>query len=172
LDSFVFILEGKGIWVGVIVQKDRLERVILGKNEQEVISRLRSLKDPLFSDIKKEHREIGNLATSIKKDLAMYLSGKRIDFLNYPLQLGLSQKAKKVLFAVRKIPYGQVRSYRWVARSIKSKGYRAVGRILSINPFPIIIPCHRVIRSDGKIGGFSAGVEIKRRLLRLEGVAV
>jgi len=69
------------------------------------------------------------------------------------------------------IPYGEVRSYLRVGRQI---GYamaaRAIGQAVKRNPIPIIIPCHRVIREDGTIGGFSQGVNIKRRLLAIEKV--
>ena len=79
---------------------------------------------------------------------------------------------KKVWRATRAIACGQVRTYGWLARKIGSpRAMRAVGAALGSNPFPIIIPCHRVIRQDGGLGGFSAvgGVGLKRELLRLEG---
>jgi methylated-DNA-[protein]-cysteine S-methyltransferase len=71
------------------------------------------------------------------------------------------------------IPYGQTRSYSWVARRIESpKAYRAVGSALGANPIPIIIPCHRVLRSDGSLGGYGGGLAFKQRLLNMEkGVA-
>ncbi|RLG24568.1 cysteine methyltransferase, partial [Methanosarcinales archaeon] len=69
-------------------------------------------------------------------------------------------------------PYGELRTYKWIAHRVGIKGYRAIGKILSINPFPIIIPCHRVICTDGSLGGFSAGLDIKRRLLNIEGIKV
>ena len=71
------------------------------------------------------------------------------------------------------IPYGQVRSYKWVAEKIgKPSACRAVGHALAANPLPLIIPCHRVIRSDGGPGGFGGGstnVKTKLMLLSLEG---
>jgi len=172
------ILEGKGIWVGVVVKDKLVKRVVLGKDKQELLSRFKLLED--FSDLsfnflpvtKEMSQEDDDLVVSIKKDLTAYLSGEIVDFSSYHLQMNLSQKARRVLFEVRKIPYGQLRTYKWVAQKIKSRGYRAVGRILSINPFPLIIPCHRVIRSDGRLGGFSAGLALKRKLLKLEGVVI
>ncbi|MFA4888029.1 MAG: MGMT family protein [Candidatus Omnitrophota bacterium] len=77
--------------------------------------------------------------------------------------------AKKVYRVVLGIPLGEVCSYKWVAKSAGSpKAWRAVGTLLRKNPYPLIIPCHRVIASGGKIGGYSRGVKIKRRLLDLE----
>lgn len=78
---------------------------------------------------------------------------------------------KQVYAAVRKIPKGQVRSYRWVAEKIgKPAAMRAVGNALNRNPYAPEVPCHRVVRSDGSIGGFAEGPAKKRRLLLAEGV--
>ena len=75
----------------------------------------------------------------------------------------------KVYQAVLSIPFGQVRSYKWVARKAGSAGaYRAVGQILKRNPYPLIIPCHRVVKSDQQAGGYVFGAKQKIFLLRLE----
>ena len=82
----------------------------------------------------------------------------------------LSAFQKAVLRAIVDIPIGEVRSYRWVAGRIgKPKASRAVGNALNANPYPIVVPCHRIIRSDGTIGGYASGVRRKRRLLEREG---
>ena len=81
----------------------------------------------------------------------------------------LTNFEKKVLKAASTIPLGQVRSYKWLARKIgKPRAVRAVGHALKQNPYPIIIPCHRVIKSDGSLGGYAKGKELKRKLLLLE----
>lgn len=75
----------------------------------------------------------------------------------------------KVYKAVLKIPLGKVRTYGWVAKKIgHPKAYRAVGNALNKNPWPVIVPCHRVIASGGKLGGFSQGIDKKKKLLELE----
>jgi len=75
----------------------------------------------------------------------------------------------KVYQAALSIPLGQVRSYKWVAKKAGSPGaYRAVGQVLKHNPYPLIIPCHRVIKSDQKIGGYIFGTRCKLFLLDLE----
>jgi len=72
----------------------------------------------------------------------------------------------KVLEATLKIPIGQVRSYKWIAEQIGCPGaFRAVGQALRRNPYPIMIPCHRVIKSDGSLGGYAGGPSDKKALL-------
>ncbi|MCX7661378.1 MAG: MGMT family protein [Candidatus Omnitrophica bacterium] len=76
---------------------------------------------------------------------------------------------KKVYRVVLKIPLGEVRTYRWVAEKAGNpKASRAVGQILKRNPYPLLIPCHRVVCSDGKLGGYIWGAKVKERLLKLE----
>ncbi len=79
---------------------------------------------------------------------------------------------RDVIIEVAKIPYGTVKTYKEIAKSIGSKAYRAVGTAIGNNPFPIIIPCHRVIRSDGKIGGFRGGTPMKVQILKSEGIKI
>jgi methylated-DNA-[protein]-cysteine S-methyltransferase len=77
--------------------------------------------------------------------------------------------AKKVYKIVSEIPIGEVRTYKWVARKAgKPEAGRAVGQILKRNPYPLVIPCHRVINSNNKIGGYAFGVNKKRLLLDME----
>ena len=107
----------------------------------------------------------------LQEDLINYWRGEKIDFSDYPLKLdNCPPFTKKVWTLTRKIPYGELRSYKWVAEKIHTKGYRAVGAALARNPFPIIIPCHRVIRENGSLGGYSPGLKIKRKLLEKEGI--
>jgi methylated-DNA-[protein]-cysteine S-methyltransferase len=76
---------------------------------------------------------------------------------------------REVWNAIRKVPYGEVRTYKWVAERIgRPNAVRAVGRVLGKNPLPIIIPCHRIIASDGTLGGFSCGLAVKEWLLKHE----
>lgn len=81
----------------------------------------------------------------------------------------MTQFEKKVYRAALSIPLGEVRTYKWVAKKIGSpRAYRAVGQALKHNPFPLIIPCHRVVESGGKSGGYALGVRKKKILLALE----
>ena len=73
----------------------------------------------------------------------------------------------------RRLPFGHVETYAGIARKIGKPGAtRAVGNALGRNPIPVIVPCHRVIRSDATIGGYTGGLEIKHRLLAIEGVTL
>lgn len=108
--------------------------------------------------------------TALALELKHYFAGEpvvftsRLDTRGTPFQ-------KKVWRALMDIPYGNVRSYKWLAGVSGNPGAaRAVGGALHGNRIPIVIPCHRVIESSGGLGGFGAGLEIKRTLLRVEGV--
>lgn len=82
---------------------------------------------------------------------------------------GVTAFQRKVYAVVGSIPRGETRSYKWVACRIgRPKAYRAVGNALNKNPHIGIIPCHRVIRSSGSIGGFAKGPAMKRRMLATE----
>ncbi|MEA3254611.1 MAG: MGMT family protein [Candidatus Altiarchaeota archaeon] len=79
----------------------------------------------------------------------------------------------RVLFLTTQIPAGRVTSYKEIARSLGNTGFsRAVGNALNKNPYPGRIPCHRVVRSNGEVGGFIQGVEEKIRLLESEGIVI
>ena len=101
-----------------------------------------------------------------------FLSGTAVDFDRDDLDFGVVQGfTRQALQACGQIPRGQVMSYGGLASSLGIPGgARAVGNAMAANPFPLMIPCHRVVRSDGSIGGFGGGVEVKKRLLRLEGI--
>ena len=101
--------------------------------------------------------------------LRIYFSGHRTTFPDELDLSGATPFQREVWEITRLIPYGETRSYTWVAERVKKpKWVRAVGQALARNPLPIIIPCHRVIASDGKLSGYSGGVEMKRHLLNLE----
>jgi O-6-methylguanine DNA methyltransferase len=100
--------------------------------------------------------------------LREYLEGKRIDF-DLPLDLRGTAFQVAVWTALRDIPYGQTRSYAEIARAVgRPRAVRAVGAANAANPLALVIPCHRVIASGGKLGGYAGGLELKARLLAME----
>jgi len=108
----------------------------------------------------------------ITLQLDRYLKGNRIDF---DVEVDISMErafTRTVLLVVKKIPYGETMSYLQIARTLGYKNAaRAVGQAVKRNPIPIVIPCHRVVREDRSIGGFSLGIDMKRKLLALEGLS-
>lgn len=107
----------------------------------------------------------------VERQLSEYFAGRRRRF-DLPVDLGrLTSFQRRVLEEARGIPYGHVIPYAELARRIGRPGAaRAVGNALGRNPVGIVVPCHRIVRSDGGLGGYTGGVEYKERLLSLEGV--
>lgn len=105
-----------------------------------------------------------------RRELEEYFDGRRTQF-ELPLDWTLvGPFGRRVLAAASQIPYGGVLTYAQVAAQAGSpRGSRAAGNALGANPIPIVVPCHRVLRSGGALGGYAGGLERKRRLLELEG---
>jgi O-6-methylguanine DNA methyltransferase len=97
-----------------------------------------------------------------------YLEGERTDF-DLSLDLSGTEFQLQVWQALQKIPFGERRSYREIAEVVgRPKAVRAVGSANGSNPVSLVVPCHRVINSDGKLGGYGGGLELKARLLAME----
>ena len=102
------------------------------------------------------------------EELQEYFEGKRTTF-TVPIDLNAPPFYKKVLQEIRKVPFGSTASYLEIASRVGSpKAVRAVGSANARNPIPIIIPCHRIIRSDGGLGGYAGGLDLKMDLLKHE----
>lgn len=111
-----------------------------------------------------ESRFIGECADKLRE----YLSGTRKVF-DIPLKLRGTDFQKSVWTELLKIPFGETRSYKDICMGIgRQNAARAVGNAVGKNPVLIVIPCHRIIRSDGNLGGFTAGLPIKEKLLAIE----
>ena len=150
-------------WVGVVGSKAGLRRITL---PQPSAAKVRELLDI----DKRDDDLINSLYADLTNRLQAYYRGHRVGFNdNLDTAVGTALQ-RSVWGAARLIPYGETRSYGWVARQIgRPKASRAVGQALGRNPLPVIIPCHRVVAGNGGLGGFSDGVEMKRYLLSLEG---
>jgi len=104
-----------------------------------------------------------------REQLDRYFHGDLKQF-EIPLDLEGTEFQKRCWNALLRIPYGQTRSYAEIAHEVGSpRGFRAVGMANHDNPVAIVVPCHRVITSDGKLGGYGGGLDVKEKLLKLEG---
>lgn len=108
------------------------------------------------------------------ESLQAFLRGEAVDFTPFPVDFtGYTPFTAKVLKEARLIPYGSVTSYGSLAAATGGPlAYRAVGNCMNRNRTPLVIPCHRVIKNDGRLGGFGSGINWKKTLLELEGVKV
>jgi methylated-DNA-[protein]-cysteine S-methyltransferase len=153
-------------WVGILGSDKGLLRTTLPQHSAQEARRL------LGNGVNHAVRS-HNLFDGLMERFRVYLSGDRITFPDELDLSGATPFQRKVWEITKLIPYGETRSYTWVAEQVnKPRAARAVGQALARNPLPIIIPCHRVITTNGKLGGFSGGVETKRRLLHLEASAI
>jgi methylated-DNA-[protein]-cysteine S-methyltransferase len=128
-------------------------------------------------DLLERMKEDGSIKSAPNKEALIICKAIQAYFEGVPVKIPwefldfgkLSPLQYAVLRAVARVPYGQVRSYGQIAAQVKRPGAaRFVGTTLSRNPFPIFIPCHRIVRADGSSGGFSGGTDLKRRMLLLE----
>ena len=105
-----------------------------------------------------------------------YFDGWRASFDEFALDLSVGTAfQQRVWTLARRIPYGRVRTYGWIGMEMgRPRAVRAVGNALGVNPLPLLVPCHRVVQADGRLGGFSAegGVGLKADLLALERVTM
>lgn len=133
-------------------------------------------RNQLILKIKREYSAINITERSIPESIAERIlelySGSKVDFDYSLLNLAkLTKFSAKVLKQTCKIPRGEVATYSGLAAKVGSpKAARAVGTALANNPFPLVIPCHRVVRADGFLGGFGGGIRMKKELLGKEGV--
>ncbi|MGZ3614597.1 MAG: methylated-DNA--[protein]-cysteine S-methyltransferase [Thermodesulfobacteriota bacterium] len=131
------------------------------KTEKAFLRELkRKFTGKIVKDDPKNKKAIGQLRKYLKGELQRF--DCKLNFEGTPFQ-------KKVWSALTRIPYGQTRSYQEIAKAIgRPKAFRAVGNANGRNSMPLIVPCHRVIESNGGLGGFGHGIEVKKRLLNLE----
>jgi methylated-DNA-[protein]-cysteine S-methyltransferase len=151
-------------WGGLVEREGRVLGVVLpGRSSMD--ARARIARD--WPEAEHERRILPKLQAAIRD----YFSGKYVRFDADTDLSDLPIFSRKVLKACQQIPYGRTSTYGELARQVGKPGAaRAVGQALGRNPIPLIIPCHRVLRSDGEVGGFSspAGPRQKAEMLRLE----
>jgi methylated-DNA-[protein]-cysteine S-methyltransferase len=143
----------------------RITRVLLPAPTEKILREIRMI----FPTASKKSCTVIKTFT---KDLQAFMEGKAISFDTSLLDMShVPSFHRKVLRALPRISKGKVSSYGTIAaESGAPGGARAAGQGCAKNPFPIVFPCHRVVRSDGTLGGFGGGLKLKRALLEMEGV--
>ncbi|HXG42873.1 MAG TPA: methylated-DNA--[protein]-cysteine S-methyltransferase [Dehalococcoidia bacterium] len=153
-------------WMGLVFSERGLRAVTLPRpSRQEAEAEVRAL------GARRPAR--GRLALQMARRLQDYARGLPVSFHDVPLDWDdLSPFQRAVLQALWRLPRGQVTTYGELARLVGRPGAaRAVGRAMATNPLPIVVPCHRVVGADGSLTGYGGGLELKARLLELEGVS-
>lgn len=155
-------------WGALLVSERGVRSLVLPAPKRDVLEKRVSDIEPGCCYFASDHLD------RLKTKLYQYFSGEAIAAWNIYQDLdlaGFTDFEREVFGIVYSIPYGTIWNYRQVAEAMgKPLAFRAVGNALAKNNIPVIIPCHRVIKSDHSLGGFSAGLEWKTRLLELEGV--
>lgn len=157
-------------WMGIGASEQGINSIVLPKPSRQAV----------HDELLEPHRERAGqtlqnsaeakLVREAQTQLMAFLANQRRE-LDFPLDLSRGTPFQRQVWrAILRIPYGRVRSYRWVADRVGGSQYaRAVGNALGANPVPIIVPCHRIVTSEGSLGGFTGGLPVKRKLLELEG---
>jgi len=157
------IFETQYGYAGAVASEKGLHMVILPKSKPEEVKKEL---EQHYLELIRDDKPFKTLASKIRE----YFSGKAVIFKEKMDIAGSTPFELKVWDITMGIPRGEVRSYEWVAKQLGNlKEVRAVGGALGRNRLPLIIPCHRVIKKQGDMGGFSAGIQMKRLLLKLEG---
>ena len=139
-------------WISLVAKDGALVRLVFGRSDETVLQ---------------DNAELPLIKEGLRQ-LEAYFSGRLRNF-DLSLRPQGTEFQRTVWAELRRIPYGETRGYGEIAAALaKPKAARAVGMANNRNPLPIIIPCHRVIGADGRLVGYSSGLELKRHLLELE----
>ncbi|MHA1244357.1 MAG: methylated-DNA--[protein]-cysteine S-methyltransferase [Candidatus Heimdallarchaeota archaeon] len=159
-DDFTIIWKGKNSNI-------QIQRIFLSDSKQKSETKT-------FECFSKAQPNSSSVITIVGANIQRFLKGDEITFDLSVLDFSLcSATQKKVLLAEYEIPRGWVSTYKRIAEHVGiTNGARVVGNSLAKNPFPIFIPCHRAIRSNGELGGYQGGLTMKKSLLELEAVKI
>ncbi|MFQ5596019.1 MAG: methylated-DNA--[protein]-cysteine S-methyltransferase, partial [Anaerolineae bacterium] len=150
-------------WVGVAVTDRGLAGLNFPLPDRD--SALRDLHERWLAGEEAEEGVFGEIIDQVRR----YLAGEPVEF-DLPLDWsGHTPFLQAVWRVTQSIPYGETWTYAELAEAVdRPRAYRAVGRAMAVNPIPLIVPCHRVLRSDGGLGGYGGGLDLKARLLEME----
>ncbi len=167
MDEAYTVFETTWGWMGVVQGRRGIKRIVLPLPQRDLV----------IASIEQEHpraRPGHTRLNKITERLKAYFRGNPLSLSTDLDVRGHSPFCVAVWKSAQTIPWGTPKTYQWLSNQINPgrKSQRAVGGALGRNPFPLIVPCHRVVRSDRALGGFSApgGISVKRKLLELEGV--
>ncbi len=161
---YIKYVETKLGMIGIVEKDNKIVKVII-INENDKNSKD---KEDSKNDYENYQEKDTELLLKAKNELEEYFEGKRKEF-DLPLEQEGTEFQKRVWNALEKIPYGETRTYKEVAKMVgNEKASRAVGMANNKNNIPIIVPCHRVIGSNGKLVGYALGLDMKKYLLNLE----
>ncbi len=150
-------------WVGLLLSEHGLRATTLPKATRE--EALREVTEMDAAEPASE-REL----TDIPERICALASGRYANLALHIDWSGISPFRRAVLEEAMRIPHGETRSYGWLAQQVgRPRAARAVGRVMATNPLPLVVPCHRVIGSDGGLHGYGGGLALKEALLRAEG---
>lgn len=159
-------------WCGIVGRKGVTTDILIGHSDAQGVRQAFARRRGEARGGAADEVEERDWHSELRRRLEAYGLGKRVDFTDFEIELpGGTPFRQRVLKVTRKIGYGRTLSYGELAeRAGAPRAARAVGTVMSTNRFPILIPCHRVIASAGKLGGYSApqGVDLKARLLAME----
>ncbi len=160
----VVVFESALGWLGVVYSRAGLAGIVLPRPTAE------DVRQAVWAQFPDAHPAPAEDAPDrIVEQLQRYAAGERVTFRVALDWSGHTPFRQSVWQATLGIPYGETRSYQWVAQAIgRPRAARAVGQALAANPMPIVVPCHRVLASDGRLAGFGGGLNMKRCLLGLE----
>ena len=153
-------------WVGIVFSPHGLRATTLPREMRE-----EALRDVMEMGVTQPapEREIADIPERVRA----LASGKYAELALHIDWDGISPFRRAVLEEALRIPPGQTRSYGWLAERVgHPRAARAVGRVMATNPFPLVVPCHRVIGSDGGLHGYGGGLAMKESLLRAEGARI
>ncbi len=154
--------------IGLVATDEGIAHVVLGLSSAAAVEQV--LQATVHALPEGQRAGARRVLEAAQTEIEEFVAGTRQEF-TVPVDWVVGTAfQRRVWRATLRIPYGRLRSYRWVADRVGGSQYaRAVGMALGANPVPLIVPCHRVVAHDGSLGGFSCGLPVKRRLLALEG---
>ncbi|MEM3562724.1 MAG: methylated-DNA--[protein]-cysteine S-methyltransferase [Candidatus Jordarchaeaceae archaeon] len=161
------ILKNGGLYAGAARRGNKLVATVLPVNDENVA------KKTLMRTVHDENIDFRDdpICLLVSQKIFRTFRGEKVEF-NEPIEIShLPPFQKRVLEATKEIPWGTVTTYSKLADKLgNKKAARAVGNALAANPLPLIIACHRVVKTNGEIGGFGGGPELKKKLLQNEGL--